>query len=342
MTATSTTQDIGRAGKYPISVAGAASQVGKKVKARIERTTSAVAYGVLADAVEPERPVDPETELEELEAAGEPILAKPKAKALEAAAEPESQELTPAAESSEAGSRRGTSSEGATRQEAESPIHVEVGDEFELTIEDSLGESAGIGRAGSRRITVAGAATRVGETLPIRIDEVTARAVRASINGDAVEQPVAAEPVFEAAMPGDAAPAAGDDGEPKPKKRTRRGSRGGRGRKKKPPVAAETEDAGPTNGAEPTETADAGEGGPPRTLMRSPPRSCLRTALKSRRRRRAEALAGAGTGGRSHPQRMLRRSRSSRSRPLPVTRRVARLSAEAGARPLVFRCDEPT
>ncbi len=252
---------LARLDKYQISVAGAANQVGKKVKARIERTTSTVAYGVLANAVEPERPVDPETELETLEAAGEPILAKPEAKALEAAAEPESQEPTPVAASPRPapGEERPPRAQPARKPSTRST--VEVGDEFELTIEDSLGESAGIGRAGSRRITVAGAATRVGETLPIRIDEVTARAVRASINGGAVEQPVAAEPVFEAAMPGDAAPAAGDDGEPKPKKRTRRGSRGGRGRKKKPPVAAETEDAGPTNGAEPTETADAGEGG---------------------------------------------------------------------------------
>ena len=252
---------LARLDKYQISVAGAANQVGKKVKATIERTTSTVAYGVLANAVEPERPVDPETELEALEAAGEPILAKPEAKALEAAAEPESQEPTPVTASPRPapGEERPPTAQPARKPSTRST--VEVGDEFELTIEDSLGESAGIGRAGSRRITVAGAATRVGETLPIRIDEVTARAVRASINGGAVEQPVAAEPVFEAAMPGDAAPAAGDDGEPKPKKRTRRGSRGGRGRKKKPPVAAETEDAGPTNGAEPTETADAGEGG---------------------------------------------------------------------------------
>ena len=254
---------IGRVGKYPISVAGAASQVGKKVKARIERTTNAVAYGALADAVEPERPVDPETELEELEAAGEPILTKPKpkAKALEPAAEPEGLELTPAAESSEP--------EAAERPARAQPVakssppsQIEVGDEFDLTIEDSLGESAGIGRAGSRRITVAGAATRVGETLPIRIDEVTTRAVRASINGDAVEPAVAAEPVVEVALdaePGDAAPATGADGEPKPRKRTRRGSRGGRGRKKKPPVVPGAEDAVATNGDEPTATADTGE-----------------------------------------------------------------------------------
>ncbi|HYM64769.1 MAG TPA: Rne/Rng family ribonuclease [Gaiellaceae bacterium] len=239
---------VGRLDKYLISVAGAANQVGKKVKARIERTTNTAAYGVLAGAVEAERPVDPETELEALEAAGEPIPAKPPAPA----AEPESPEPAPVAESLEPAA----ATERPTRQQ---PVRkpstrpkVEVGDEFALTIEDSLGESAGIGRAGGRRITVAGAATRVGETLPIRIDEVTARAVRASINGDAAEQPVAAEPYG-------AAPATGEDGEPKPKKRTRRGSRGGRGRKKKPPVVAGTEDPLATNGAEPTGTADAGE-----------------------------------------------------------------------------------
>ena len=70
---------IGRLDKYVISVAGAANQVGKKVKARIERTTNTIAYGVLANAVEQERPVDPETELEALEAAGDTIQAQPKA-----------------------------------------------------------------------------------------------------------------------------------------------------------------------------------------------------------------------------------------------------------------------
>ena len=109
---------IGRLDKYPISVAGAASQVGKKVKARIERTTNTVAYGVLADAVEPERPVDPETELEALEAAGEPILTKRSRKRRRSrpAAEPESSEPTPVAESSEASSAAERPAEGATGQ----------------------------------------------------------------------------------------------------------------------------------------------------------------------------------------------------------------------------------
>jgi ribonuclease G len=248
---------LARLDKYLISVAGAASQVGKKVKARIERTTSTVAYGVLADAVEPERPVDPETELEALEAAGEPILAK-EAKALEAAAAPEGAEPVTAAETLEPVPAAERPARARPARKPSTREKVEVGDEFDLTIEDSLGESAGIGRAGSRRITVAGAATRVGQTLAIRIDEVTARAVRASINGDVVEQPAAAEPVVEATIddePGDGAPAAGDGGEPKPKKRTRRGSRGGRGRKKKPPAVAGADDAVATNGAEPGESS---------------------------------------------------------------------------------------
>jgi len=263
---------IGRLDKYLISVAGAANQVGKKVKARIERTTNTVAYGVLADAVEQERPVDPETELEALEAAGDPVPAQAKPKALEPVPEPdspepipvaESPEPTPVVESPEPAPRVDRPARAQPVRKPSTRAKVEVGDELDLTIEDSLGKSAGTGRAGGRRITVAGAATRVGETLPIRIDEVTARAVRASINGDAVEQPVAAEPIVEVTVedePGDAVPAVGEDGEPKPKKRTRRGSRGGRGRKKKPPVVAGAEGAVATNGAEPTGTADAGEG----------------------------------------------------------------------------------
>ena len=253
---------IGRLDKYPISVVGAANQVGKKVKTRIERTTNTLAYGVLANAVEPERPVDPETELEALEAAGEPILAQPETKALEPAAEPESVEPEPVAETLEPVAAVDRPARARPVRKPSTRSKVEVGDEFDLTIEDSLGEAAGIGRAGSRRITVAGAAKRVGETLPIRIDEVTARAVRASINGGAVVQPVATEPVVETPLdePGDVAPAPGEDGEPKPKKRTRRGSRGGRGRKKKTPVVAGAEDAVTTKGDEPIAAAATGEG----------------------------------------------------------------------------------
>ena len=250
---------IGRLDKYVISVAGAANQVGKKVKARIERTTNTIAYGVLANAVEQERPVDPETELEALEAAGDTIQALPKAtmKELVAAPEPDRQEPVPVAESPEPAPRAERPARPQPARKPSTRTKVEVGDELDLTIEDSLGETAGIGRAGGRRITVAGASTRVGETLPIRIDEVTPRAVRASINGDAVEEPTHAEPLVKGGGDGasiDTAPATGEDGEPKPKKRTRRGSRGGRGRKKKPPVVAEAETA--TNGAEPADVAE--------------------------------------------------------------------------------------
>jgi ribonuclease G len=251
---------IGRLDKYRISVAGAANQVGKKVKARIERTTTTVAYGVLADAVEQVRPVDPETELEALEA-GEPIAAEPKAKAkaaLEPTAEPASSEPATVAKRPEPLPRAQRAARPQPARKPSAPEKVEVGDELDVTIEDSLGESAGIGRAGGRRITVAGAATRVGQTLPIRIDEVTPRAVRASINGD-IEELVSPDQVDEPVVDDlsvEAAAAPDDDGEPKPKKRTRRGSRGGRGRKRKPPVAEGAESQAGANGAEPAATAE--------------------------------------------------------------------------------------
>jgi len=84
-------------------------------------------------------------------------------------------------------------------------------------------------------VTVKDAASRVGETVPIRIENVTkttARAVIAegeNVNGD-------------------------DPTKEKPKKKTRRGTRGGRGRKKKTEAVAKTDAT-----AEPAEGRTADE-----------------------------------------------------------------------------------
>jgi ribonuclease G len=101
-------------------------------------------------------------------------------------------------------------------------LPVEAGQELEVELEEhqhSGGDA--IARVDGYVITVSEAAERVGETVPVKIEDVartTAHAVLAdgtSENGDAPE-------------------------EEKPKKKTRRGTRGGRGRKKKPAASTET------------------------------------------------------------------------------------------------------
>jgi ribonuclease G len=117
---------------------------------------------------------------------------------------------------------------------------VQKGQELEVELEEAHlhAETDAIARLDGYVITVAGAAARVGEKVPIRVEDVgktSARAVLASENGE------------------------------KPKKKTRRGSRGGRGRKKKQPVAvtAEAEVEAPRAedaGAAPDPNEDVGAG----------------------------------------------------------------------------------
>jgi ribonuclease G len=107
---------------------------------------------------------------------------------------------------------------------------VSPGQELEVELEEPhLHEEAdAIARLDGYVVTVAGAAGKVGETVPIRIEE----AARTSAHAVLVEPEETDAPA--------------DGAEPeKPKKKTRRGSRGGRGRKKKTEATAEavTEEA---------------------------------------------------------------------------------------------------
>jgi ribonuclease G len=107
-------------------------------------------------------------------------------------------------------------SEGKPAEEEPQAAPVEQGQELEVELEEAHlhAETDAIARLDGYVITVAGAAANVGETVPVRVEDVgktSARAVLASENGE------------------------------KPKKKTRRGSRGGRGRKKKAPPEASPE-----------------------------------------------------------------------------------------------------
>ena len=99
-------------------------------------------------------------------------------------------------------------SEGKPAEEEPQAAPVEKGQELEVELEEAHlhAETDAIARLDGYVITVADAAAKVGETVPVRVEDVgktSARAVLASENGE------------------------------KPKKKTRRGSRGGRGRRKK-------------------------------------------------------------------------------------------------------------
>jgi predicted RNA-binding protein with TRAM domain len=96
-----------------------------------------------------------------------------------------------------------------------------------------------IARRNGYVITVTGASARVGETVRVRIEQ----AGRTSATAVLADGTVAVEPE---SQDGEA-----PTEEPKPKKKTRRGSRGGRGRKKKAPAAPPQEaDAQPEQAEE--------------------------------------------------------------------------------------------
>jgi ribonuclease G len=123
---------------------------------------------------------------------------------------------------------------------------VAPGEELEVTLEDVHlhDDDDAIARRNGYVITVTGAAAKVGETVRVRVEQ----AGRTSATAVLADGAVAAEPE---SMDG-AAPAE----EPKPKKKTRRGSRGGRGRKKKTTVAAPPDTGA---GAKREQPAEAGQ-----------------------------------------------------------------------------------
>jgi ribonuclease G len=110
---------------------------------------------------------------------------------------------------------------------------VSVGQEFDVKLEDEHlhDESDAIARLDGYVITVADAASRVGETVKVRIEHAGRTSASAVLADGA---PVAEPPGPDGEAPADETPPA----EEKPKKKTRRGTRGGRGRKHKTAATA--------------------------------------------------------------------------------------------------------
>jgi ribonuclease G len=146
---------------------------------------------------------------------------------------------------------------------------VSAGQELEVELEEAHKheEHDAIARLNGYVVTVTGAGDRVGEKVKIRIERATRTAAYAVLADGAA--PIHA-PAADGALPAQVPDADGASEEPKPKKRTRRGSRGGRGRKKKTATTA-------------TATAEVKEETPAETSAEAPAEEKEKPKRKTRR-----------------------------------------------------------
>jgi ribonuclease G len=186
----------------------------------------------------------------------------------------------------------GVVAEGKASEIDPQAFPVSKGQELEVELEDVHlhDDSDAITRLDGYVITVADAASRVGQKVKVRVDHA-GRTSATAVLADGAAPGKRAE---------DAAPAEPpDEEEPKPKKKTRRGTRGGRGRKKK---TAATADAAPAAGeeqpaAEPVAAAPAAEGEEPK-----PKKKTRRGSRGGRgRRKKAQTLESTPDAGQESP-----------------------------------------
>ncbi|HEX6679871.1 MAG TPA: ribonuclease E/G, partial [Gaiellaceae bacterium] len=224
---------------YTICVGNAAKMVGKSVKVRIERFVDGTAYASLVSKAQAEaEPITAEGQAEK------PTRKPPTRKT--AKAEPAEKQPTqkPPAEK-EPAKKDLAKKEPAKKEPQPEPVAEEAAAEEPKPKKKTRRGSRG-GRGRKKKPTVAaeaaaaqdGAAQDGAAPAPkIHVPEPTL--------GEAEPEPISAN--------GDSEPAA--EGQPKPKKKTRRGSRGGRNRKKKTPAAS-------TNGGDQSTTAAEPEAEP--------------------------------------------------------------------------------
>ncbi len=206
-----------------VTVAGASKLVGKKVPVRVNRVLNGTAYATLVDQQVVEAPITAEREAEKPTRASRAKAApKPKEQPVEEPAEETPVEAV------------------AVEDEAEAEAEAEVDADAEPKPKKKTRRGS---RGGRRRRKTGTAATNGGagaEGPRIHLPD-------RSLESEPEEE---AEPEAVAAESNGAEPAAEGDAEPKPKKKTRRGSRGGRRRRKTGTAATPAGDA-----PEPTETA---------------------------------------------------------------------------------------
>jgi ribonuclease G len=230
---------VGKLDGYDVCVANAAKLVGKKVKVRVERVLDGTAYATLVGSEQQvEQPITAEREAEK--PTRQPAAAK---KAAEP--KPKAQKPKPAqAEERKAPARAAARAEPEPESEAE----ADASDEPKPRKKTRRGSRGGRGR---RKKTTAAASTTT--------------AGNGAGDAEQIEQPVAKihVPDRELGDEPEVEPEGGStndaaEGEPKPKKRTRRGTRGGRNRKRKTTAAASSDgkELPPDAGAGPANEED--------------------------------------------------------------------------------------
>jgi ribonuclease G len=169
---------------------------------------------------------------------------------------------------------------------------VAPGEELEVKLEDVHlhDDEDAIARRNGYVITVTGASARVGETVRVRIEQ----AGRTSATAVLADGTAAVEPESQDGS----APAE----EPKPKKKTRRGSRGGRGRKKKataaPPAEAEGQPEQPEEAGQPAAEAAPAEEAP---AEEQKPKKKTRRGSRGGRGRKKKTLESPPEAGQESP-----------------------------------------
>jgi ribonuclease G len=246
---------VGKLDGLEIVVADTASQVGKRIKVRIERVLDGRAYAVairktkaapepLTAEGEAEKPTrkpparkggaavakESESEVEEAVVVEEPEAEGGSEEIPEAEEPPEAGEAPKPKKKTRRGSRGG-------RKRKKTPATAEVA-ETELEAGGTPEESTESSRAVTIHVP--------GEDLGREGTAEPAEAPAAEPEPEAAEEPMTAEAEAEAT--------------PKPKKKTRRGSRGGKNRKKKPATAAQN-GAEAVGGEPPAEVEPASENG---------------------------------------------------------------------------------
>jgi len=215
---------VGKVDGFDVNVAGAARQVGKKVKIQVERVLDGVAYATLVTrAAAPDAPITAEGEAEK-------PTRRTTAKVPEAEASPVTEEPEPEV------------TEVSEAQEPEAAEDVRTDSEATTAAPKKKTRRGTRGGRGRKKKTAAAASSAdngAGEP-----EDVAPVAAKIHVPDPELGEPEAtpAEPAEDGAEP------------PKPKKKTRRGSRGGRGRKKKTAAAVSA-----TDGSSPDESSSAAE-----------------------------------------------------------------------------------
>ncbi len=215
---------IGRLDGYVVAVTGAAAQVGRTVRVRVERATRTVAYATLTGAAAAvEAPLELGAVAED--EAGETVVAKK--------APPRRRK--PAASKETAGGPDEVVGEEAPKKPAPRRRKPTAPEPPEKQAEEIAGTEATAGDAGEdgeapKKRTRRGTRGGRGRKKPTPAADGATTEVGDGPSPDAAP---AVEPEA-----GEAEPALAPDGEAAPKKRTRRGTRGGRGRKRTPAAGA--------------------------------------------------------------------------------------------------------